>query len=111
MFQYNCCIKMSLDDHREPESPNGDAESGWPRRFHMDDPGTKWRLGHPPDYSQVDARFMAERSQHHLVGSLEETVQNVVKTWEMEILHKTDPRVRSYLLPLMYTEYRNSIVT
>ena len=51
---------------------------------------TKWRFGGPPDYSLTDLKYLKERSKVHADGSLEQVVENLVKTWEMERSHKTD---------------------
>lgn len=61
-----------------------------PERAFMDDPDTKWRFGGPPDYSLTDLKYLKERSKVHADGSLEQVVENLVKTWEMERSHKTD---------------------
>jgi hypothetical protein len=58
----------------------------------MDDPNTKCRFGGAPDYSLVNSFYLKERSKIHDDGSLEQIVENLVKTWEMERSHKTDPR-------------------
>ncbi|GKE21263.1 hypothetical protein Tco_1432775, partial [Tanacetum coccineum] len=39
---------------------------------------THWRHGGPPAYDAIWEK-----------GSLEETVQNAIKSWEMELSHKT----------------------
>ncbi|XP_022773349.1 pathogen-related protein-like [Durio zibethinus] len=49
---------------------------------------TKWRYGAPPNYDVVNKLFEEERTKVWPPGSLEEKVQNLVKTWEMEIFHK-----------------------
>lgn len=66
---------------------------GWkePDRSFMDDPDTKWRFGGAPDYSLTNLRYLKERSKIHPEGSLEQVVENLVKTWEMERSHKLDP--------------------
>ncbi|NP_001312076.1 pathogen-related protein-like [Nicotiana tabacum] len=51
---------------------------------------TKWRNG-PPTYDVVDKLFEEERTHVWPEGSLEEKVQRLLKTWEMEIVHKADP--------------------
>ena len=71
--------------------PRGDAPP--PTRSFMDDPNTAWKYG-PPDFSTVNAKYMAERSMRHQEGSLEKIVENLVKTWEMESTHKIDKKVR-----------------
>ncbi|CAH9143252.1 unnamed protein product [Cuscuta epithymum] len=48
-----------------------------------------WRHGGPPIYDDVNKLFEDGRTQVWAKGSLEETVQNAVKSWEMELSHKT----------------------
>jgi hypothetical protein len=62
-----------------------------PVRSFMDDPSTKWVFGGPPDYSLTNLLYLKQRTNIHPEGSLEETVENLVKTWEMERSHKSDP--------------------
>ncbi|KAJ8618866.1 hypothetical protein MRB53_015052 [Persea americana] len=50
---------------------------------------TKWRFGAPPNYDVVNKLFEEGRTKVWPKGSLEERVQTIVKTWEMEIFHKT----------------------
>lgn len=50
---------------------------------------TKWRFGAPPNYDVVNKLFEEGRTKIWPPGSLEEKVQNLVKTWEMEMFHKT----------------------
>ncbi|OAY78754.1 pathogen-related protein [Ananas comosus] len=50
---------------------------------------TRWRHGSPPTYELVNLLFEQERTKEWPKGSLEETVQNAIKTWEMELSHKT----------------------
>ncbi|GLU07049.1 hypothetical protein SLE2022_240270 [Rubroshorea leprosula] len=50
---------------------------------------TKWRYGAPPNYDVVNKLFEEGRTKIWPPGSLEEKVQNLVKTWEMEMFHKT----------------------
>jgi len=63
-----------------------------PNRAFLDRPDTEWRFGGPPDYSLTNYLFLKERTHHHKPGSLEEVVENLVKTWEMERSHKVDCR-------------------
>ncbi|KAH1096740.1 hypothetical protein J1N35_013661 [Gossypium stocksii] len=49
---------------------------------------TNWRYGGPPNYDIVNKLFEDERTMVWPPGSLEEKVQNLVKSWEMEIFHK-----------------------
>ncbi|GAB4861157.1 hypothetical protein Ancab_036314 [Ancistrocladus abbreviatus] len=50
---------------------------------------TLWRFGAPPNYDVVNKLFEEGRTKIWPAGSLEEKVQNLVKTYEMEIFHKT----------------------
>lgn len=51
---------------------------------------TSWRHGEPPGYEVVNKLFEDERTMEWPKGSLEEVVQNAIKTWEMELSHKTN---------------------
>ncbi|XP_073305361.1 pathogen-related protein-like isoform X2 [Primulina huaijiensis] len=51
---------------------------------------TKWQAG-PPNYDVVNKLFEDGRTNIWPAGSLEEKIQNLVKTWEMELVHKADP--------------------
>uniref|UniRef100_A0A7S2VF61 Pathogen-related protein n=1 Tax=Entomoneis paludosa TaxID=265537 RepID=A0A7S2VF61_9STRA len=68
------------------------AKHAWkePKRDFMDDPMTVWMFDGVPDYSLTNYFFLKERTHHHAAGSLEETVEELVKTWEMERSHKPD---------------------
>ena len=46
----------------------------------------------------VNDKYMRERSPKHAADSLEKVVENLVKTWEMEAMHKVDMEVRDILL-------------
>ncbi|KAH7651452.1 NTF2-like protein [Dioscorea alata] len=62
-------------------------------RTHMYGEGeknTSWRHGRPPGYEVVNKLFEEERTMEWPKGSLEEVVQNAIKTWEMELSHKTN---------------------
>ncbi|RZC67551.1 hypothetical protein C5167_011244 [Papaver somniferum] len=48
---------------------------------------TKWRYG-VPNYDVVNKLFEDGRTKVWPAGSVEEEVQNLVKTWEMEMFHK-----------------------
>ncbi|CAM8948822.1 unnamed protein product [Rhodiola kirilowii] len=50
---------------------------------------TLWRHGAPPTYELVNQLFEEGRTKEWAKGSLEEIVQNAVKSWEMELSHKT----------------------
>ena len=79
-------------------SPHDDISShpDRPKREHMDGPGITWRHGGPPDYTKVDRLYLAGRTRKHASDSLEKLVENLVKTWEFEATHKTDPKVMLY---------------
>mmetsp|Transcript_10229 Transcript_10229/g.25700 ORF Transcript_10229/g.25700 Transcript_10229/m.25700 type:complete len:278 (-) Transcript_10229:90-923(-) len=63
-----------------------------PERGFMDDvPASNWRFGGAPDYSLTNYKYLKERTKVHPEGSLEQVVENLVKTWEMERSHKLDP--------------------
>ncbi|KAK2985453.1 hypothetical protein RJ640_006749 [Escallonia rubra] len=51
----------------------------------------EWRFGAPPNYDVVNKLFEEGRTKIWPPGSLEEEVQNLVKTWEMEMFHKVRP--------------------
>ncbi|KAI5605335.1 hypothetical protein BDE02_01G344500 [Populus trichocarpa] len=50
---------------------------------------TQWRHGGPPNFDTVNQLFEEGRTMERPKGSLEEVVQNAIKTWDMEIEHKT----------------------
>jgi hypothetical protein len=52
----------------------------------------EWRNGKPPDYSRSQQNLAQESLYHHLEGSLEAIVQNLVRTFEMEVSFKTNPQ-------------------
>ncbi|KAL6626523.1 hypothetical protein ACP70R_030249 [Stipagrostis hirtigluma subsp. patula] len=52
---------------------------------------TVWRHGAPPNYDMVNKLFEEERTHVWPEGSLEEKVQRLLKTWEMELVHKVRP--------------------
>lgn len=53
-----------------------------------------WRHGAPPEYDDVNKLFEEGRKKEWPKGSLEETVQNAIKSWEMELSHK--PRLQDF---------------
>lgn len=50
----------------------------------------KWRYGSAPNYDKVNKLFEEGRTKVWPPGSLEDTVQKLVKTWEMEMFNKLD---------------------
>lgn len=66
---------------------------------------TKWRNG-PPSYDDVDKLFELERTHVWPEGSVEEKVQRLLKTWEMESVHKIDPNDMKSVDP---TKFKKSV--
>ncbi|CAA2953443.1 Hypothetical predicted protein [Olea europaea subsp. europaea] len=57
--------------------------------LHEEAQNTEWRHGGPPIYDDVNKLFEEGRTKQWTKGSLEEVVQNALKSWEMELSHKT----------------------
>ncbi|KAF8026492.1 hypothetical protein BT93_F3083 [Corymbia citriodora subsp. variegata] len=70
---------------------------------------THWRYGAPPNYDAVNTLFEQGRTKVWPPGSLEEKVQNLVKTWEMEMFHKTRFLDYKSVDPLHYTISLNGV--
>ncbi|XP_021739933.1 pathogen-related protein-like [Chenopodium quinoa] len=64
---------------------------------------TTWVFGAPPNFDIVDKFFEQGRTKIWPAGSLEEKVQNLVKTMEMELFHKADPQDYKSLDASKYT--------
>ncbi|KAJ6841730.1 putative pathogen-related protein [Iris pallida] len=80
--------KTSADyDHAEAEA-EAEADKYRSHMFGEGEKDTRWRHGAPPNYDAVNKLFEQGRTQEWPKGSLEETVQNAIKTWEMELSHK-----------------------
>lgn len=58
--------------------------------LHEETHNIEWRHGSPPVYDAVNKLFEEGRTKEWEEGSLGETVQNAIKTWEMELSHKTN---------------------
>jgi hypothetical protein len=58
-----------------------------PDRSFMDDPDIKWRFGGKPDYSVTNLLYLKQRSTVHEEGSLEQIVENLVKTVSSVSVH------------------------
>ena len=56
----------------------------------MDDENIKWRDDHFPDYTLTNLAYFKGKSRTHTPDSLETFLENFVKTWEMEQVHKLD---------------------
>nr|GLL47980.1 pathogen-related protein-like [Ipomoea trifida] len=67
---------------------------------------TKWRSG-PPSYDVVDKLFEEGKTHVWPEGSLEEKVQRLMKTWEMELVHKADPNDYKTLDPTKFRLFVN----
>ncbi|MBW4565867.1 MAG: SnoaL-like polyketide cyclase [Mojavia pulchra JT2-VF2] len=52
----------------------------------------QWRYQTPPDYSRSKENLAKESTRIHLEGTLEAIVQNLVRTFEMEVSFKTNPQ-------------------
>jgi len=50
-----------------------------------------WREG-IPDYTKANLAYVQGRTKNHAEDSLERIVENLVKTWEMEATHVSDPK-------------------
>ena len=60
-----------------------------PNRGDLNDPTITWRYK-KPDYTKANLEFLKGKSMNHKGGSLEQIVEDLVKTWEMEATHKID---------------------
>jgi len=52
----------------------------------------EWRYGNAPDYSRSQENLATESTRNHLKGSLEAIVENLVRTFEMEVSFKSNPQ-------------------
>ncbi|XP_038904524.1 pathogen-related protein-like [Benincasa hispida] len=57
--------------------------------LNLKDPTIQWRNGKPPTYESLNKFFEDGRTKEWPKGSLEETVQNIIKSSQMEFAHKT----------------------
>ncbi|KAJ7295384.1 hypothetical protein O6H91_21G068800 [Diphasiastrum complanatum] len=83
--------EMTPDHHQDVQPAKEGTVFSDPYRSHMYDDlevDTEWRHGGPPGYEAVNALFEQGRTRVWPKGSLEEIVQNLVKSWEMELSHK-----------------------
>lgn len=55
------------------------------------DENVNWRGGQRPDYSHTNQFLERERQHNHAEGSLNAIAYNLVKTFEMEASHKSNP--------------------
>jgi len=83
---------MSAASHEEARATAAQVKLD-PYRLHMygeAEKHTAWRHGAPPSYNEVNKLFEEGRTKVWPKGSPEETVEKLVKTWEMELSHKTN---------------------
>jgi hypothetical protein len=52
----------------------------------------QWRYQKPPDYSRSNENLAKESTRHHVAGSLAAIVENLVRTFEMEVSFKSNPQ-------------------
>ncbi|MBK1988196.1 SnoaL-like polyketide cyclase [Sphaerospermopsis aphanizomenoides BCCUSP55] len=52
----------------------------------------EWRYQTPPDYTRSNENLAQESTCNHLEGTLEALVQNLVRTFEMEVSFKSNPQ-------------------
>ena len=52
-------------------------------------------------FFEVNSKFLKERRNRHPAGSLERTVEDLVKTFEMEATHKINPKVRLLIVSFL----------
>ncbi|KAL9225947.1 hypothetical protein vseg_001818 [Gypsophila vaccaria] len=64
---------------------------------------TTWVHGSPPNFDRVDKLFEEGRTQVWPLGSLEEKVQRLVKTMELELFHKANPMDYKAIDPSRFT--------
>ncbi len=72
------------------------------------DPEIKWRYGKRPDYSKTNKTLRAQSKKIHEKGSLEEIVQNLVRTFEMEATYKLDPNQWISIDPTLFRMKTNN---
>jgi len=80
----------TIKEIRRAQSLMDQLKSGWgfsePDRGDLDNPNIRWRAG-KPDYTVTNLAYMLGKTKNHVAGSLEVTVENLIKTWEMEATH------------------------
>jgi len=81
-------------DEAKAELEHIKTETGMvePVRSYMDVdlPPEKWIFGKPPNYTLANLEYLKYKTKNHPEGSLEQIVENLVKTWEFERSHKRD---------------------
>ncbi|KAF5176828.1 Pathogen-related protein [Thalictrum thalictroides] len=72
---------------------------------------TVWRTGAPPNYELVNKLFEQGRTNVWAKGTLEEKVQGIVKTWEMERVNKVRPQDYKSIDPEAFSHSVNGTPT
>ncbi|KAK6277186.1 PREDICTED: pathogen-related protein [Theobroma cacao] len=86
MLETNNCLKFLLSEKMASSVTQEDKYRSY---LHGEgEKNTKWKFGTPPNYDVVNKLFEEGRTKIWPPGSLEEKVQNLVKTWEMEMFNK-----------------------
>ncbi|KAJ7295385.1 hypothetical protein O6H91_Y192100 [Diphasiastrum complanatum] len=104
--------EMTPDHHQDVQPAKEGTVFSDPYRSHMYDDlevDTEWRHGGPPGYEAVNALFEQGRTRVWPKGSLEEIVQNLVKSWEMELSHKMRASDFKTIDPQRFTLSANDI--
>ncbi|KAI5020743.1 hypothetical protein ZWY2020_045631 [Hordeum vulgare] len=70
---------------------------------------TMWRHGAPPNYDIVNRLLEDERTKEWAEGSVEEKVQRLLKTWEMEMVHKVRPEDQKSVHSKNYSASTNGL--
>ncbi|KAL0546776.1 hypothetical protein IC582_016689 [Cucumis melo] len=75
-------------DKNEYEISKSNIGDKFRKSLHLEHPSVEWRYGKPPTYESANQLFEQGRTKEWPEGSLEETVQNAIKSWQMEINNK-----------------------
>lgn len=71
-------------------------------------PEIEWRYGKQPDYSKTNKTLRAQSKKKHAKGSLEDIVQNLVRTFEMEATYKLNPQQWYSIVPEVFRMKTNN---
>ncbi|XP_038893242.1 pathogen-related protein-like [Benincasa hispida] len=75
--------------------------------LHLEDPNVEWRYGNPPTYEIANQLFGEGRTKEWPNESPEEKVQNAIKSWHMEIVHKTKLQDFKTIIPEKFKLFVN----
>ncbi|XP_031393499.1 pathogen-related protein-like [Punica granatum] len=85
-------------------SPEAFPQDKYRSYLHGDgEQNTRWRFSSYPNYDVENKLFEQGRTKIWPPGSLGEEVQNLIKTWEMEMFHKVDRKDYKSIDPEKYT--------